>query len=280
MSLRSKQTIRMSIGLLAAALLLPACELKVDLGEKEGATTGGTVDKRPESGPGSEAQALDTDGNGKVDGVDEDGDGKSDVTVSGECKRAIDEDYDGKPDRVDLNCDGKPDIDWCDDPFVDRNNDKRIDGIDCDCDGDIDLDVCIPVFEDLDKDNYPDRADLDCDGDYEICVPREIDENTDGTADGLDVNCDGKIDERYTQLCEPKVTRDEVLKVSNIDVDCDGKTDISIPCPLGCNIELLDKDMNGKMDGFQLVCESPQPPSPPQRTEDVCEEGGSCQGGG
>ena len=35
------------------------------------------------------------------------------------------------------------------------------------------------------------------DSDYTYCQPRQIDNNADGVADGLDINCDGVIDFAY-----------------------------------------------------------------------------------
>lgn len=162
-----------------AALLLAACADE-------------TADDGTHIQAASNAVALDTNGDGRLDGIDFDGDGAPEMALGetgGRCNPVVDTDGDGRPDGLDFDCDGTIDVDLpeprdtddrCHPRLIDDDGDRRPDGIDLDCDGDIDVEFPEP------GDPSPGPG----------CRPQLVDDDGDGRPDGIDIDCDGEADHR------------------------------------------------------------------------------------
>ena len=103
----------------------------------------------------------------------------------------IDTNGDGKIDGLDINGDGSPDI-----PIIEDGEGKT--GIDIDGDGNVDVEVdpsnpADPKWIDVDGDGIPDGIDTSGDGNPDL-IPEKIDIDGDGTPDGYDFDGDGVID--------------------------------------------------------------------------------------
>lgn len=151
---------------------------------------------------------LDNDCNGKVDEgfADTDGDGVADCAD-------VDTDGDGDPDTSDCQVFN---------PAIYHNAEELCDGIDNNCNGQVD-----EGFADFDQDGLGNCIDPDDDNDGDIdetdCAP--LDDSTHSnaveTCDGIDNNCNGKVDEGY-----PNFDDDGEADCIDNDDDNDGDPDI------------------------------------------------------
>jgi hypothetical protein len=146
------------------------------------------------------------------DGLDNNCDGEVDEGL-------LDEDLDGIPDCCEPNDDGVPaDEDNCPDFVNPDQNDNDNDGLG---------DVCDP---DDDNDGWDDV--LDCDPTNGSVHIAAVD-----TCNGVDDNCNGKVDEGY-----PDVNQDCVGDCVEVDDDNDGVHDLTDNCPQTPNPDQADAD--------------------------------------
>ena len=176
------------------------------------------------------------------DGVDNDCDGKVDEGFP-------DLDADGIADCTDIDTDGDGDPDLTDcqptNGAVYAGATEVCDGLDNNCNGQVD-----EGFADTDQDGLANCIDPDDDNDGDPdetdCAPTNPEMYTGGieSCDGLDNNCNGKIDEGY-----PDSDGDQEADCYDLDDDNDGDPDVSDCNPLDPeayhgNVEVCDEKDN------------------------------------
>ena len=198
----------------------------------------------------------DTDKDGVADCVDpdDDGDGTGDAD---DCAPLDPLAYVGAPEL----CNGKDDDcdDQTDEGYPDTDTDGQADCVDTDDDGDgvpDTADNCPltpnPGQEDLDKDGKGDVCDGDIDGDKDPndtdCAPLDpkVHHEAAESCNGADDDCDGLVDEGYSDL-----DSDGVADCMDDDDDGDGVLDGVDNCPVTANADQADQDADGKGDACE-----------------------------
>ena len=77
-----------------------------------------------------------------------------------------------------------------------------------------------------------------------------VDEDGDGTPDGLDLDGDGAADLGFDPSCSAPIDQDGDGTPDGIDLDCDGAVDIA-----ACDQPVIDDDGDGIPEGIDLDCD-------------------------
>jgi len=202
---------------------------------------------------------TDSDTLGDVCDNDDDNDGVPDPLDNcpyDKNPQQLDYDQDGQGDTCDADKDGDGELaeSDCNDmnPEVNAFAKEKCNGADDNCNGKID-----EGFKDTDLDGLTDCLDKDDDGDGDPddtdCAPLDqaVSHNSMELCDGIDNNCDGKIDEGF-----PDKDNNGVADCEDIDDDGDGDPDVSDCAPQDPGIyhnakELcdgVDNNCNGQVD--------------------------------
>ena len=240
----------------------------------------------------SNPSQTDNDGDGQGDACDEDddNDGDPDTTDCAPLDPSINHNAQESCDGIDNNCNSQ-----IDENFPDTDSDGQADCVDQDDDGDgidDDQDNCPltenPAQEDFDGDGDGDACDEDDDNDGDPDVtdcgpfdPSMYHGNTESDCDGKDNDCNGEIDEGFTDT-----DGDGMADCIDTDDDGDGVIDVADNCPLTPNPDQTDSDNDGTgdacegdRDGDGIIDDldnCPDDPNPDQEDFDGDGDGDTC----
>ena len=148
-------------------------------------------------------------------------------------------------------------------------NAKAVTGtVDINGDGNDDLplfDGCTDPFVDQDGDGEADFLDLDCNGLYDLrfgapdgtgeCIPVVIDSANEGAYDAIDIDCDAEGEFDINNLsCATPIDNNSDGIYEGIDLDCDKEIDIVLE-NVPCEPTIIDENNDGTPEGIDLDCD-------------------------